>query len=739
LRKWVKKIFGRDAENIASDTPVAGQSDYSSDTPISTKVQDRFNRAGFSSRIAETLARRADPSSIVIGLHGVWGDGKTSVLQMMAETLESDPNVIVITFNPWNFQTEELLLKGFFSTLAQALDTSLPNLKEKIGGLLTRYGALLSLASTSAGNAAKGLGETLSSVSLDTLRKRIDQILESNGKRVVVLIDDIDRLDRSETHAIFKIVKLSASFRYTSYVLAFDEEIVSAALGERYGQGGREAGREFLEKIIQVPLHLPPADSIGLRQLAFEGLEKALAQAEIQLDREMVDTFSRHFIAGLEHRLVTPRLAKLYSNAVMFALPLLKGEVNVVELMLIEGVRILYPKLYIAIRDNPQIFLSRDENAHRAPFNLEQPKSAVDSLMEASMPGSSAKERLRVKRGLLEQIFPRLQNTIYDHEWDRIWARKKRICTEDYFQRYFTYGIPDGDVSDLQVHSFVTSLSIIDEAAQADLLNSFSTKRSIPKLIAKIRDLEDDLSEDQAKTLCLVLAKNASIFPQERGPMVYATTRMQGGILIANLLRRIDAGPARQELAKVIVDVADPIEFGVECLRWICHNRERPEDKRVLTDEGDIIIKKAVALRIKAANAAAPIYLLHPLDAPTLYWMWQSQLGTADVEEALINRFAEHPSEIDLFLDRYVGEGWLVETGLPVRSDFERRNYDDIATLLPPEYIANNLRERYGRAVTQPAYYLDQDIPIATRIANQFLYIHELALQERNREPAPGA
>src|SRR5690606_29774728 len=118
-------------------------------------------------------------------------------------------------------------------------------------------GGLLSLASVtiggfvqlSPGDAAKSIGESLSTVSLDELRSRIDRMLDESKRRLVVLVDDIDRLDRDETHAIFKLVKLSASFKRTSYVLAFDDEVVAAALGERYGEGGVKGGREFLEKI----------------------------------------------------------------------------------------------------------------------------------------------------------------------------------------------------------------------------------------------------------------------------------------------------------------------------------------------------------------------------------------------------------------------------------------------------------------------------------------------------------
>nr|BFE91587.1 hypothetical protein GCM10020185_21230 [Pseudomonas brassicacearum subsp. brassicacearum] len=95
---------------------------------------------------------------------------------------------------------------------------------------------------------------------------------------------------------------------------------------------------------------------MSLREIAFEGVEHALNQAGIVLDQRQVDVFCRHFVDGLEPKLETPRVAKLYTNALMFALPLVKGEVNIAEFMLVEGLRVLYPKLHTAIRDNADLF-----------------------------------------------------------------------------------------------------------------------------------------------------------------------------------------------------------------------------------------------------------------------------------------------------------------------------------------------------------------------------------------------
>ncbi len=71
----------------------------------------------------------------------------------------------------------------------------------------------------------KELGNRLSTSELSQLRERVEKILEEEKKRVLVVMDDIDRLDKSEVHAILKLIKLSADFAYTSYILAFDEPV----------------------------------------------------------------------------------------------------------------------------------------------------------------------------------------------------------------------------------------------------------------------------------------------------------------------------------------------------------------------------------------------------------------------------------------------------------------------------------------------------------------------------------
>ena len=143
-------------------------------------------------------------------------------------------------------------------------------------------------------------------------------------------MDDIDRLDSDEIHQVFKLIKLTANFPCVDYLLAFDNEIAARALGKRYG-GDVEMGHAFLEKIVQVPLPLPPASEPSLRRFCFEAIDRVLGESRIQITRDEASSFAGEFERALLPFLDTPRAAWRYANAIRFGLPTMKDEVNAVD------------------------------------------------------------------------------------------------------------------------------------------------------------------------------------------------------------------------------------------------------------------------------------------------------------------------------------------------------------------------------------------------------------------------
>ena len=100
---------------------------YTSDKPINSENEDRFQRYGFAKRIAETIVSRNNKDSIVLGLFGAWGEGKSSVINFIKSEISStSKDFIQLTFNPWRFTDEAALLTSFFNTLASEIKKSIP-------------------------------------------------------------------------------------------------------------------------------------------------------------------------------------------------------------------------------------------------------------------------------------------------------------------------------------------------------------------------------------------------------------------------------------------------------------------------------------------------------------------------------------------------------------------------------------------------------------------------------------
>src|SRR5438094_9243139 len=102
------------------------------DQPITSSNQDRFGRKQFAERIADVIATRDSNSGLVVGIHGPWGEGKTSVLNMIAEKLKTHNNVVMLRFNPWRFPEESLLLRSFFLDVAGKIGAKLMKKREEL-------------------------------------------------------------------------------------------------------------------------------------------------------------------------------------------------------------------------------------------------------------------------------------------------------------------------------------------------------------------------------------------------------------------------------------------------------------------------------------------------------------------------------------------------------------------------------------------------------------------------------
>jgi hypothetical protein len=208
---------------------------------------------------------------MVLGITGPWGSGKSSIIYMVAEAIENEhKDTIVVQFNPWLINSRDDLITSFFAEVTAALSMAgkrrgHTQLIGKLTGFAKTffdYGKRLApaanlLAPVAGSAAAAGFDALIRSVSEgDTvydLRKKFQRELEESKTEVVVLIDEIDRLNDSEVAVVAQLVRAIADFPHFSYLLAYDAQRVAEALG-----GGKpERGQAYLEKIVQLSVPLP--------------------------------------------------------------------------------------------------------------------------------------------------------------------------------------------------------------------------------------------------------------------------------------------------------------------------------------------------------------------------------------------------------------------------------------------------------------------------------------------------
>ena len=672
------------------------------DQPIQTSNQDRFGRKQFAQRIAQVVATRDDKSGIVVGIYAPWGEGKTSVLNMIKEELAKQDQVLVITFNPWHFPNELQLLTSFFLDVARKFDASLHTPGEKLGSIANEYAEVLT-AIPVAGNAAvaivKNLTARYSKSDVDQLKNRFSKIISESSTRLVVIMDDIDRLDKSEIQVVFKLVKLLADFPNTTYILAFDDRRVAEALMEKYGS--IDAGRNFLEKIVQVPLSLPPTSTQARRGLALEGLEEALKLAHVELSKEDGRRLGDIFDKGFLNRITTPRLAKRFANALSFALPMLVGEVDIVDLIFLEAVRTFYPELYIAIRDNEDVFLGTIFDALR-PLNKEEAKAHVERVLKDALTNYSDQDK-KAASIVVQELFPRtgasglFRAGAYSSEFNEGWAKEKRVAAKDYFSRYFNYGVPTDDISDRDVERF---LSGIPGVGLEDLVEEFKTLASnnrSPVLIEKLRTREDEFSHDTAAVLAMVVALSGNELPYSHPTDRFfgLATYSQASALIRHLFHRIDDQAARESLAIDIAGRIEPLPLAYEYSSWMRRMKRShysEEMVSVISEETEEEIKRIIVRRIVTLAQEEPIERSYPLDAQQFYRMW-AFVEKESLREYLKLRIETHPTEAAEFISAASGFEPTSETARDWTEDLGW--FDFICDLVPPDQLLETLRKAY--------------------------------------------
>ncbi len=662
-------------------TPVAGDR-LGGDAPIEKSADDLLGFEAFSKALASGLVERAPDAGFVVGLQARWGMGKSSAVNLCLEhvrRLDADrpesEQIVIQTFNPWFFSGVDALTTGYLAALTDAVRDALgprslswprrswrwlKNAFSSVGDHSGAIGASAAGAVTlfSGGTAAPLSGAIKGTIvsalqkkpSTNDLSKRFKKLagkLTGTSRRVLVVVDDLDRLQPADLRQLLTLVKTFGNLPGITHLLVYDRDIVDAALVDARILPNDRRLPSYREKIIQAEFDLPPATLAGLRGLLTRGIDP-LAKPEPDFD-PMDWYYAAHLATDVYLR--SPRDVVRFTNGLSIAWPSIAGEAYFPDFFVLELWRLFEREFYDGIRD------------HKAVVTGDSTLSLVESERKKVMENIVSRVP-ETRRAQVIPIFTRLfsnaaKHLDRSHFGDRSNAKGRwRVGTVIGFDAFFRMSPPDDEYSQADLARISAAMS--DAAALDREFSNAMTRASstggtfLPKLLAALYQITDSRFSPARALLDVITARGEDILIQ--GKSEPGLQWWHGRDEIGGLARRALLQFPPEERSDALREALRAAGLSTRAIilarQYEPHNPNNSEE--TLRGMEDSVLEadeaRALAEDFIAEIEADPSSVLTAAVGWQAVWLWKSLRGPAPIK-AWIESNIDNPRLVVFIID----------------------------------------------------------------------------------------
>ncbi len=541
------------------------------DRPIERLDDDLLGRRGFAETLAKVLTAWQGKDSLVIALYGNWGSGKSSIKNMaldsltrLAKTKANTP--VVINFNPWEFSNRGQLVEAFFREVGASIGRADGRKRfQKLAAKFREYGvyltsgasilgafrkpltALLLVAAAItgagyflpsgmfraitlglaivflalvgvlnwAGSIARSISEILQAradskqMSAEERKDELKRLLAANPRTFLVVMDDIDRLSKEEVRELLQVVKSNADFPKMIYLLLGQRDILEKSLEAL----APVSGREFLEKIVQVPFDVPDVERSRVQEVLFKGLDLILAAPHLE-KRFDEGRWANVFLSGVQNYFSSLRDVRRYLGVLAFHFELLRSggssEVNPIDLIALETLRVFEPDVYARMPLEKATLTQRVGAPLSTPAGEEERKHRFQELLKLS----AEPNRGRVE-SILVELFPQTSPLVSDqhrYQDDEGWIRDLRVCAPGIFDRYFQFAIPRGELSQADLDRILDNAG--DRNELVEIFDSLRERGLLADALDRLEAYKQKLDLANAKPFVTALFDIGDTLPE---------------------------------------------------------------------------------------------------------------------------------------------------------------------------------------------------------------------------------
>ncbi|MDR4485727.1 MAG: P-loop NTPase fold protein [Nitrospirales bacterium] len=734
---------------------------FSADRPITQTDEDLLGRDGFSESLAAAIKGWQGKDSLVRALYGPWGSGKSSVKNMVLQTLRSPSQtpIRIVEINPWQWSGQNQISDGFFREIGLALGKTDPSEdSKKLAAKWAEYAARWKTGSFAASGflklivvlvlviSAMGLSSLLEnewlkvfqpiigSVALflfalellygyiGTFSEKIASEFEARSKiyiqsftdqkkelaillrelksPILVVIDDIDRISPEEIRLIFQLVKANADFPNLVYLLLFQRDIVEGGLNYQPAINGKE----FLEKIVQLGFDIPRIERTRLEKVLFAGLDELLAN-EIVNKRFNKKRWQNLFVGGLQPYFQTLREVYRYLGTLSFHISLFRGagsfEVNPVDLIALEVLRVFEQDTYQRLASAKLELTNVRGGTHEVHEQNEHTRKFIESILkDASHPDQV--------REIVKQIFPTVEwvfgGSTYSYDFIEEWFRELRVCHTDVFDRYFHLTILEQDVSQSELDRILSLTGNREGLVQE--LRSFNKRGLLGILLNRLESYKQTIDLSKSVPFITALFDIGDELPEEGGGFLSISPELHAYRIIFWHLKQEADIEKRGQILKEAMKQTNGLYLPIytASMESSKENEQQPTDSSNVT-KIDLIELQQICVK-KIENAAEKEALAtHPKLLIILYsWKkWEATEKSQQWVEGLTKSIPGLLLFLSACLHRSTSQGWSDH----VAEEHWRINLETVedfvhATVLESKLAqvsVENLSEKEGKAV----------------------------------------
>ena len=309
---------------------------------------DLLNRSEIINELYNSINLCRNKNRFIISLTGSWGSGKTTILNIVKNKLPKDRFILIDNFDAWKYNNEEYLFYAMFDEIIKKTGVNFSSLE------LRKFFNLCNNMISSKID-LKFSNVFLGNKSVEHIKETINNYLEVNNKRVVFIIDNLERTNEKNIILILKTIATILDLNRFIYILSYDEkemkEIFKNKLGINY---------DYMEKVVQLPLKVPEIDQNDIDRICTKCIGNILINYGIE-EKKITEYIPA--IKLFSRKINDLRSFKRKINSIFNSNFFNDRYLNRIDLFLLELIREENEELYMNIKANYQYYISEDQIA----------------------------------------------------------------------------------------------------------------------------------------------------------------------------------------------------------------------------------------------------------------------------------------------------------------------------------------------------------------------------------------